>query len=58
MLDEIKAIITKNNLVQPTDVDALAHDMYAWYREHRRDMKPREFEMLLAKYPSHRTFKK
>ena len=57
VIEEIKAIITNNKLVKPEDVESLAKDMYAWYQENHRDMKMREFNKLLKKYPGHRTFK-
>jgi len=50
MKDEIKEIIVKNNLVPLEHVDALVDDMYHWYKENRRDMKPKEFNSLLKKY--------
>lgn len=57
VIEEIKEIITKNHLVDDEDVEPLAQDMLAWYKQHKRDMRMKEFEKLLAKYPGHRTFK-
>jgi len=50
MIDEIRTVISKNKIVKPEQVNDLADEMYSWYKQNHRDMKPRELNSILKKY--------